>query len=594
MRALWQEVEAQLAALSEALAVESSSAARLTLPESLEHGDLTINHALVWARAAGESPRELAECIRARLAQSLAGVEVSVAGPGFVNIRLCPEILTRLLQEALRSPTQWGAGAARQGQRVVVEYTQPNPFKAFHIGHLMSNTIGEAVSRIIEAQGAAVVRANYQGDVGPHVAKALWALLAFPEAYSVEHAEDLGKAYARGVRAYEENEGARRAIEAINVRLYALLEGEKPKDAREEELLELYRKGREASLRHFAALYQMLDTHFDVFFFESEAAPVGKRIVEEGLRSGVFEESEGAVVFRGERCNPPLHTRVFLTRQGTPTYEAKELGLVRLKQDRIGPFDENITTVAVEQESYGKLIACVVGLLWPELAGRYQFLTHGLLQLTTGKMSSRTGEVITGESLLSDLRRRALEKMEGRVPPERREEVATAVAVAAVRFAVLRQGRGKNIRFDPEASLSLTGDSGPYLQYTHARLVSLQERAQREGVLSEDEAQREVVLSDVLSSGGWWCALPAEAQVVARLAIRFPLVVDRAHEEMEPSILAQYLLALAGAVNRWYDTEPIVRPRQEETLPRLAVLAAARTSLARGLTLLGITPLEVM
>jgi arginyl-tRNA synthetase len=504
------------------------------------------------------------------------------------------EMVAHILQGALRNPTQWGAGCVREGQRVVVEYTQPNPFKAFHIGHLMSNTIGEAISRIVAAQGAELVRANYQGDVGPHVAKALWALLTFPEAYAVDQAEDLGKAYARGVRAYEEDEGAKEAIEAINVRLYALLAGEAPKGAQEEKLLELYQRGREASLRHFAAIYQMLDTHFDVFFFESEAAPVGKQIVEDGLRAGVFEESEGAVVFRGERCDPPLHTRVFLTRKGTPTYEAKELGLVKLKQERIGPFDENITTVAVEQESYGRLIACVVARLWPELAGRYRFLTHGLLQLTTGKMSSRTGEVITGGSLLQELRRRALEKMEGRVPPEQREDVATAVAVAAVRFAVLRQSRGKNIRFDPEASLSLTGDSGPYLQYTHARLISLQERAQREGLLPEEEAQAETALLDAFSAGGWWRALPAEAQVVARIAARFPLVLDRAHEELEPSLLAQYLLALAGAVNRWYDVQPIVRPPREEALPRLAVLAAARASLARGLTLLGITPLEMM
>jgi arginyl-tRNA synthetase len=285
-----------------------------------------------------------------------------------------------------------------------------------------------------------------------------------------------------------------------------------------------------------------------------------------------------------------LHTRVFLTRHGTPTYEAKELGLVELKRHRFGEFDENITTVAVEQESYGKLLACVIGLVWPELAGKYQFVAHGMLQLTTGKMSSRTGKVITGESLLADLRNRAREVMRGRVAAEEVESTADAVAVAAVRFAVLRQNRGKNIRFDPQASLSLVGDSGPYLQYTHARLASLFAKARDSGFLSGEEEKEARELSEALS----FEELSPHALGVARLVARFPVVVDRAHEELEPSHLAQYLLLLAAAVNHWYEEEQMVRDSREVTLPRLAHLAAAKVTLKRGLELLGIRPLEAM
>ncbi|GIW68552.1 MAG: arginine--tRNA ligase [Candidatus Parcubacteria bacterium] len=592
MRALMARVEKVAHEVVGATGGGGASHARVTLAEELTHGDVALNHALVLARALKKPPQEVAKTLAHAIQASLGEeANVSVAAPGFVNITLSPRTLVALEKEAILQPQAWGKGAVRAGQRVVVEYTQPNPFKAFHIGHLMSNSIGEAISRLVAAQGARVVRANYQGDVGPHVAKAVWALWRFPQEYDPRDAESLGQAYARGARAYEEDATAREEIDAINRRLYALLGGEAPASEKDRLWLELYHTGREASLEHFARIYALLGTTFDEFFFESEAAPIGAGVVREGLARGIFAQSEGAVVFRGEEhCNPPLHTRVFLTRHGTPTYEAKELGLVELKRRRLGEFDENITTVAVEQESYGKLLACAIGLLWPELAGKYQFVAHGMLQLTSGKMSSRTGKVITGESLLADLRARAREMMQGRVVPEEVESTADAVAVAAVRFAVLRQNRGKNIRFDPQASLSLSGDSGPYLQYTHARLASLFAKARDAGFLSGEEEQEARKLSEALSLEG----LSPHALAVARLVARFPVVVDRAHEELEPSHLAHYLLSLAGLVNRWYEEEQIVRDSKEATLPRLAHLASVKATLKRGLELLGIRPLEAM
>ncbi|RME30083.1 arginine--tRNA ligase [Candidatus Parcubacteria bacterium] len=592
MRALMARVEKVAQEVVGATGGGDASHARVTLAEDLAHGDMALNHALILARALKKPPQEVAQTL-ARAIQASLGEEasVAVAAPGFVNITLSLRALLAFEKEALLKPHMWGAGSARANQRVVVEYTQPNPFKAFHIGHLMSNTIGEAISRLVAAQGARVVRANYQGDIGPHVAKAIWALWRFPQEYDPSDAESLGEAYARGVRAYEEDAVAREEIDTINRRLYALLGGEAPASEEERLWLELYHTGRGASLEHFARIYALLSTTFDEFFFESEAAPIGIEVVREGLAGGIFSQSEGAVVFRGgERCRPPLHTRVFLTRHGTPTYEAKELGLVELKRRRFGEFDENITTVAVEQESYGKLLACVIGLVWPELAGKYQFVAHGMLQLTTGKMSSRTGKVITGESLLADLRNRAREVMRGRVAAEEVESTADAVAVAAVRFAVLRQNRGKNIRFDPQASLSLVGDSGPYLQYTHARLASLFAKARDSGFLSGEEEKEARELSEALS----FEELSPHALGVARLVARFPVVVDRAHEELEPSHLAQYLLLLAAAVNHWYEEEQMVRDSREVTLPRLAHLAAAKVTLKRGLELLGIRPLEAM
>ena len=245
-------------------------------PAELAHGDFSTNVALVAAKKAGANPRELAEKIVKEL-ENISGVEkIEVAGAGFINFHLTREAFSESVQEILSAGEKWGSNASMKGKKIMYEYTDPNPFKVFHIGHLMSNAIGESLSRIGSFQGALVLRANYQGDVGLHVAKSIWGLLK--NKLDPANVDDLGKAYVVGSTAYEEDATTKEEIDALNKKIYA----------NDPEIKPIYDSGRKASLERFEMLYQILGTKFDYYFFESDVGPIGMKIVHEGLKKGIF------------------------------------------------------------------------------------------------------------------------------------------------------------------------------------------------------------------------------------------------------------------------------------------------------------------
>ncbi len=524
-------------------------------PTDLAHGDFSTNVALVLSKQAGKSPREIAQDIVTAYDEHGAIQSVEVAGPGFINIRVSRIALRDTIREVLEAGQQWGAHDALKGKHVLVEHTQPNPFKPFHIGHLMSNTIGESLSRLYEFSGAEVRRANYQGDVGLHVAKCLWGLRKIDgDPANIEH---LAQGYVEGNRAYEDDEHAKEEIVQYNTFVYE----------HAPEIAEEYSKGREVSLAHFEELYVLLGTSFDYYFFESETQKPGRAMVKEGLTEGVFEESEGATVFKGEEHG--LHTRVFMNKQGLPTYEAKELGLAQLKAEK-WDFDLSITTTAVEQQEYFKVVFKALSLLRPELAGKMVHISHGMMLLASGKMSSRKGNVITGESIVEDMLERATEKVAERdLTAEEKKDISKAVAIAALKYSILKQKAGKNITFDPETSLSFDGDSGPYLQYAHTRAASVLEKAKHERASPSTELA------------------PKEATTLERLLYRLPEVVERARSENEPHHVTTYLVDIASEWNRWYGDEKILDGSLEAPY-KLALAEAVHHTLQNGLWLLGI------
>ncbi len=511
-------------------------------PTDSAHGDYATNAALAAAKQLGKNPRSLADELARHLIDSLGdsvASHVSVAGPGFVNITLSREAVTLAVAEAAapsfapatqgaseghsRDPN-WGKGAAQKARRVIVEYTDPNPFKEMHIGHLMSNVIGESLARLTESEGAAVVRANYQGDVGPHVAKAIWGLrkagITEPST-----AQELGEAYAAGSRAYEESPGAKAEIDELNQDIY------KGTDAA---LMEEWRKGRDVSLAAFEQLYKMLGTHFDYYFFESETAESGTRIVRDGLNKGIFEESEGAIIYRGEKKG--LHTLVFITSRGTPTYEAKDIGLAFLKEERVQT-DRSIIVTAAEQIGHFKVFLAALSEMAPTIAA---------------------------SGLIDDIIKKALVKNNDPL-------VAEQVALGAIKYMVLRQAPGSDIVFDPDKSLSLDGDSGPYLQYALVRAKKILTYA---------------------SEGETGAGVPHAPYAIERLIVHFPEVVVRAARELAPNILTTYLTALAAEWNHFYATEQVLGSPEEAYKQRVA--RAFANTMTNGLALLGIPAPERM
>lgn len=534
-------------------------------PADLSHGDYATNAALVAAKIVGRNPREFAgELALALRAQGIPEVAaVDVAGPGFINFHLSREFFAESVRAAREGGEAWGRGGAYTGKRVLVEYTDPNPFKEFHIGHLFTNAVGESLARLFVMGGAEVKRINYQGDVGLHVACAVWGMRELGLGDNTElSARELGRAYAKGATAYKEDEAATIEIRRINRALY---------ERSDESLNTLYDRGRKVSLEYFETIYEMVGTRFDHYFFESEAAPRGRELVL--AHPETFPESDGARVFRGEEYG--LHTRVFLNKEGLPTYEAKELALAKMKEE-VFAYDHSVISTSREITEYFKVLLKAMHFVYPELAAKTEHIGHGTVRLTTGKMSSRTGDVIAAVDFIAEIREAVLEKMceSGRAGDD--AALGTKIAIGAIKYATLRGNILQDTIFDKAQALSFEGDSGPYLQYTYARTRSIQEKAVREGVALSVER-------------------PAPSVSVAeQLLHRFPAVLARALADRAPHQVAGYLVELASAFNAWYAAEQIVHAGDEYSPYRVALAEAIGQTIKNGLWALGIEAPEKM
>lgn len=495
-------------------------------PSDLEMGDYSTNVGIKTAKA-----KEIFGALRQAQGDFIS--EIKLAGPGFINFYLSREFFKDSLKEILEEKENFGKGDHAKGFKIMVEHTDPNPFKEFHIGHLMPNVIGSAISRVFEWNGAEVKQVNYQGDVGLHVAKAVWALLK----------DCVGNAYAIGNRAYEESEEIKKEIQEINKKIY---------ERSDEKINKVYDESKKLSLEHFNSIYKKLGSNFDYYFFESQTGEIGKKIVEDNIGK-VFEKSEGAIVFKGS------HVRVFISSQGLPTYEAKDLGNAKNKYDKY-PYDLSIVVTGNEIKDYFKVVLEAMAQVLPDLAKKTKHLPHGMLRLPTGKMSSRTGDVITAEDLIEEVKK----KVKG----------DEAVAIGAIKYMILRQAIGNDIVFDIEKSVSIEGDSGVYLQYAYARTNSLLAKAK---MLTPSVNTNEL----------------GNTRQIERLLYRFPEVVERAGKEYAPHYITTYLTELASSFNNFYAREQIIS-EDDESPYRLMITKAFNIVMKNGLTILGIPAPEKM
>ncbi len=526
-------------------------------PADLSYGDYSSNVALVYSKEFAMSSNDLALKLVSELEKErLPEIEkIEIAGRGFINFSLASSFLSKTIAGINKNGDTYGKTNIFNKEKTIVEYTDPNPFKEFHIGHLMSNTIGEAISRVIEYNGAEVKRACYQGDVGLHVAKAVWGKLKNPDA-------SWGEAYALGAISQADARIKAEIID-INQKIYE----------KDPSLFLLYGEGKKESLEKFEEIYKRLETHFDYYFFESDTGKFGKKLVEK-YKEKIFEKSEGAVVFKGEKYG--LHTRVFINSQGLPTYEAKELDLAKIKYEKY-PYDKSIVVTANEVNEYFKVVHKALELMFPDLAKKTIHISHGMLRLPEGKMSSRTGKVITAESLIGEVKERIKEKVSDRkLTEEEKEKISEQVAIGAIKYSILKQTSGKDIIFDFDKSLSFEGDSGPYLQYTHTRALSVLNKAKEEKIPQNTYLE---------------VRLPSN---IERLLYRFPEIVERAGREYEPHYITTYLMELAGLFNSFYAKEKIVDSSDPQSPYKVTITNAVAIVLKNGLALLGIPAPEKM
>jgi arginyl-tRNA synthetase len=543
------------------------TAVELTRPEE-KFGDYATNVALQLAKQVGKSPREIAEELAVKLREKLAEQvsEVTIAGPGFINLRLSDEALQMEVNRMLEP--NYGKSDHYKDQTIVAEYSDPNPFKVLHAGHLYTSIVGDGIANLFEFAGGNVHRVNFGGDVGMHVGKTLWAIIIklggvnpekLADVDSEKRAEWMAAAYVEGNNLYEEDEYARAEMVALNKAVYRF----HTENDHESPTAQIYWTCRQWSYDYFEAFYARIGTKFEKYYPESETAELGLQTVKENIPK-VFQESDGAIIFKGD--DHGLHTRVFINSEGLPTYEAKDVGLIMKKWEDYH-FDRSIVITGNEQLQYMTVVLKAIEQFAPELAQKSTHLTHGIVKLSGGvKMSSRKGNILRAVDVL-DVAAEANKTATGKEDDN--------VVLGAVKYAFLKQRMGGDIIYDPAESVSLQGNSGPYLQYSHARARSILAKA----------AKAEVSQLHDYAFNKW------ERTLVRKLT-EYPEVVNQAVEEMMPHHICGYLYELAQTFNRFYENTRVIGAEQETD--RLTLVSAYAGILASGLNLLGITALDSM
>ncbi|MSU45452.1 MAG: arginine--tRNA ligase, partial [Candidatus Zambryskibacteria bacterium] len=441
------------------------------IPTHTKLGDSTTNVAMAYAKELQKKPVDLAlEIKEALIAKSINHISrIDVIAPGFINFFFDEHYFNKNLQRVLNDEN-FGKNKNLSGKKVLVEHSSPNLFKAFHIGHVMNNAIGESISRLAKFSGGDVTVISYPSDVSLGIAKAVWALMddgglekLKQISVSSEAISYLGECYVKGTKSYEDEVELQPRIREIASLIYKKEESEEYRT---------YLEAKELNLSYFKNITETLGSKFDGYIYESEAGVIGEKLVLENLGK-VFVESEGAIIYEGE--NDGLHTRVFINKEGHPTYEAKDLGLLAIKFSRYNP-DLSLFVTDHEQTEYFKVVAAAASRINPVWKERTLHKTHGRMSFKGEKMSSRLGGIPSAQELLDFL----YEELRGRSAEISSEDIQI-IAVAALKFSILRSMAGKNIDFDPATSLSSEGDSGPYLQYATVRANSLLKKA--EGII---------------------------------------------------------------------------------------------------------------
>lgn len=544
-------------------------------PENVD-ADYSSNAPLKLAKELHKPPMQIAEEL---------GVGTPSA-PGFINFTFSDESLNEALNSFSLAPKDTFAG-----KTVICEFSDPNPFKILHVGHLYTSIVGDSISRLFEYAGANVVRANFGGDVGLHVAKTMYILLKKDTTNLT--IEDIAKCYVEGTAAYEDDETAKAEITALNKEIYKI----NAEDIHGTELADLYWRGRELSYDYFKDFYASVGVKFDKYYPESTVAALGLKTVKEQLGKGVYEMSDGAVIFDGDKFG--LHTRVFINKEGVPTYEAKDVGLIFTKYNDFH-FDKSVVITGNEQLEYMKVVLKSVEQYAPELVKKTSHLTHGLVRLPGNeKMSSRKGNFLKAVDVMNMVKD---ELKNGYNSDDDK------VAVAAAKYAFLKYRIGGNIIFDPKESVKMTGNSGPYLLYSAVRakkvLANCVENSLKANIaLAPRDANGQRPTNGELQasephndgrerSGLRETVLTQYEKNLIKKILEYKTVLDDAVAEMAPHKVANYLYELAQEFSRFYENCPVAGSAEEAF--RVKLVKTYLDTITHGLNILGIEVPEEM
>lgn len=535
----------------------------IEIPPQQEMGDFAFP-CFSLAKVERKSPlliaEELTEKIRKRLNEKISGVEVKSA---YVNFFINKKFLAeKVLKESIKK--DYGCSKEGKGKKTLIEFSQPNTHKAFHVGHIRGTSLGESIARIIEFNSEKVIRANYSGDTGMHIAKWIWCYNKFHQSEKLKSDESwIAKIYVDAVKRLAEDKTLQEEVNEINRKI------ETKEDKR---INELWRKTRQLSINSWKRIYDELNTSFDVHYFESEEERSGKKIALELLKKGIAKESQGAVIIDLEKEN--LGVWVLLRSDKTVLYSSKDLALAVRKAEEFSP-DRYLVCVGDEQLLHFKQLKRTLQLMKFEKGDFYDFVTYGMVRLPTGKMSSRTGDNILYSDFMKGLIEHISKSMKERgASKEEIDARSLTIAIAAIKYSMLKQDPKKAMIFDKREALEFEGNTGPYLLYSYARASSILRK-----VKSKSKNFKIIDLS------------PSEIALMKKIQ-DFPETVKKAYHELAPNLIANYSYELAQLFNEFYHAHQVIGSAEEGF--RLKMIEAFKNVLKRSLNLLGIRELEEM
>lgn len=510
-----------------------------------QFGDYATNVAMQLAKKLGKNPREIAEQIVEELRKNEDFTEVSVAGPGFINIRLSDAALIR--QIYTRPQT------IRKDETIVIETNNPNPFKAMHIGHAYNAVLGDTIANLLAVSGGKVYRVSYHGDVGLHVGKSMYSLLRYADGdikkiEAIEPSERnsfMSNMYAEGSKAYKEDEAAKAEINELAKQSFA------PQTAIYTQIYEMCKTW---SFEQIDALVARLgNVPTERRFLESDSDLRGVKTVKDNTPN-VFKESDGALIFEGSKHGS--FDNAFVASNGHGLYGARDIGLIQLKNEYFHPVKSYIVT-GEEQNAYFRGVIAAADQLWPDNKGVTVNIPTGLVKLSTGKMSSRDGDVVEVAWLFDEFKK-AIEA--------RGSEGSDEIVAGALRYQFLKVKIGSDVVFDINEAVSLTGNTGSYLQYAHARARS--------------------ILSKSTASFSMPQSLFDEDRDLIRKLGEYHDVVNVSTRSLEPHHICTYLFELAQEFNRYYEKNKVIGGEKEAH--RISIVGLYADILKAGLAILGV------
>jgi arginyl-tRNA synthetase len=508
------------------------------------------------------------------------GFEKVESVKGYLNLYFSQsEYALRVLKEVADKNDQYGR-VSKKNERVMVEFSQPNTHKAFHVGHLRSAILGDTLARILDFAGYDVVRANYPGDMGLHVIKWLWCYQKFHAGEKPEKdiTQWMGKIYAEANGHLESNPDLESEIRALYKRW----------DQREPEIVHLWEETREWSLQGFYQIYETLNIHFDVYYFNSQMEQPGKEIVDELIQKQIAtdERPEGAVIVKIDEVlglsKEQYRVLVVLRSDGTALYATEDLALVKQKFTDYPDLKKSLYIVDVRQSLHFTQVFKTMEIAGYHWAKQCEHVPYELVSLPGNVvMASREGTVVLLEDLIREATNRAYQVVQEKNPDlsdEQKMATAKAVGIGAIKYPMQARENTKVVTFDWESALDFNGQAAPYIQYAYVRCGSILKKAGYPDISPElptyDLSPQEIQLIDLIS--------------------RFSREVERAGAEYRTIQIANYAFELAKTFNNFYTHCPVLSETEPIRNTRLNLVKATRQVLKNNLTLLGITAPEAM